>query len=530
MRLPLSSITALARAGAIDRAWAAFEDGNYQLALDDPSALAVKGRLLKDLAHCAPLNDRAAKLAEAASAYLAADAESPQPYLLINAAACHMLAGQVGLAHTEALDVLERLRPSVAVNETPYWRSATLAEANLILGNVREADAWLGEAIALDPTGYDDRAVTLRQFSRLIAAHGGDATWLDKHRPPKSLHFAGHLGVAADTSAGLRGEVDAILAVEQIGFGYGALAAGADIVIAESLLACGAELNIILPATIPDFQALSVTPYGDDWAVRFETCLAAAASVRIATDVGSDQFEPMATAFAAELAMGSAMFNARQMESRPVQLLVIDEGEGPFGSGALTARDGTTWAQTGQAQRRIITPRSAAVPPSSRKPEGRPDRRLMALLRVDYRGLQGLSDAAYATILDDQIAPFETAMESLSVTPVFMQSVTNGRIFAFANPVSATIFAHDLLALNGDLPITLCGHYGLVHDSGKEVRGAALSLLDDIAAAAVSSVLTVSESYATALQIGGGRCIAVYVGDAHSGPADVQTRLFTLSS
>ncbi len=527
--IPLPQITAMARAGAIEAAWALFEAAGYSKAIDNPAALAVKGRLLKDLAYHAPAADMAALMVDAACAYLAADTLTPEPYLLINAAACHALAGNLALAKAEALVVLARLDPGSRVNETPYWRAATRAEAQLICGNVGEADEQLGAAVAINPAEYDDRAATLRQLGRLIAAAGGDATWLDKHRPPASLHFAGHLGVEPDYSPRLREGVDAVLAIEQVGFGFGALAAGADMIIAESLIARGAELHVVLPATVPDFRAISVTPYGADWTARFEMCLLAAASVRIATDVGADQFEPLATAFAAELAMGSAMLNARQIEGRAVQLLVIDEAGGAYGGGALTARDGATWAQTGQAQHLITAPRSALVPSSSRAREGRPDRRLMALIRVDCGGLESLSDADYASLLDSEIVPFEAAAATLPDQPAIIQPITNGRILAFANPATAASYARGLLALDTKLTIRIAGHYGLIHDHGSVLRGPALSLVDEIIAASVTGVLTVSDAFATALQIGGGTASAVYVGDTNSPAFTVPTRLFTVT-
>src|SRR4051812_48979626 len=47
---PLSTIIALARAGALDHAWYQFSMAGYATRDDDPAALTVKGRLLKDRA------------------------------------------------------------------------------------------------------------------------------------------------------------------------------------------------------------------------------------------------------------------------------------------------------------------------------------------------------------------------------------------------------------------------------------------------------------------------------------------------
>ena len=185
MTTPLPLITARARAGALDRAWTLFREGGYGRTPSDPAALAVKGRLLKDSALRLAQGERIETLGRAAAAYESADHLSPQPYLLINAAACRALAGDRAAALADAETVLARITSGTPINETPYWLAATRAEALLIMGDVAAADAALAEAMALDPDGYDDHASTLRQFGRLVSALGLDGDWLDKHRPPE---------------------------------------------------------------------------------------------------------------------------------------------------------------------------------------------------------------------------------------------------------------------------------------------------------------------------------------------------------
>jgi len=92
-RPSLPAIITAARAGALDQAWVQFEQGGYDRATTDPGALAVKGRLLKDRALCAPPAERSSRFAEAAAAYTAADAIAPQPYTRINIATLSLLAG-----------------------------------------------------------------------------------------------------------------------------------------------------------------------------------------------------------------------------------------------------------------------------------------------------------------------------------------------------------------------------------------------------------------------------------------------------
>lgn len=443
-------------------------------------------------------------LGEAAASYAAADRLAPQPYLRINAAACRALAGEQAAALADAEAVLDQLAAGRGIDETPYWLAATRAEALLIQGEVLGADAALTEAMALDPDGYDDHASTLRQFGRLTEALSLDSAWLDKHRPPVSVHFAGHLGIAPDQSDALRVDVGRVLSETDAGFGYGALAAGSDIVVAEALIARGAALHVVLPAQIDDFEALSVLPYGAEWGARFRTCLAAAQSVHVAADLGAEGYEPLATALAADLAMGAAILNARRLESRAHQLLVIDDGAGPFGGGASTARDGETWAQVGGTQHVLVAPRTAPVTASSGKTEGHASRRLAALLAVSP-------------------TPGETA----SPAPDHVQSCGDTSIMFFSRIADATAHARALAASNERL--CLSGHYGLIIQTERGVAGAALAVLDDVASMALEGTLTVSEDFATALQLCDAGADAQYVGDTPLRIGGSKTRLYTLT-
>ena len=528
MTTPLPLITALARAGALEQASRLFEEGGYFQAHDNPAALAVKGRLLKDraLAVRDAGGERGALLAEAASAYAAADALEPQPYLLINVATLAFLGDDTAQARSVAGEVLERLEaPGLA--ETPYWIAATRAEALLLRGNVDAANDALTNAIRLNPDGWSDHASTLRQLSLICTAGGIDSGWLDVHRPRPSLHFAGHLGISPDNSADLADEVATVLTEERIGFGYGALAAGADIIIAEALIAKGAALHVILPTSLEAFILQSVTPYSDAWLPRFEACIAAAASMRCVSAVAGE-YEPLATALAGDVAMGMARRNAAMLQSHSLQLLIVDEGEGDYGNGSSTARDGVVWMRTGAAQRKITWPRTGAVVPSSEKREGRADRRLMALLHVRFDGLDVCQEAAFAYALDEGIKAFWGEAKALS--PIINQPHGNARIFGFVSIAAATNFAAALRRTDPGLgyPLTIAGHYGLVHLIGGEVSGPALSVLIAVARATMAGSITVGDEFAAALQLGRGDFQTQLIGECQA-PGRAATALYGLA-
>jgi hypothetical protein len=498
-------IVTTARAGSHRHAWDLFVGGGHAARADDPAALAVKGRLLKDRAIGLPASEQPAAFAEAAAAYAGADALAPQAWTRINCATLTLLAGDVPRAQAEARELLAWLAGADDIAETPYYLAATRAEAHLLLGDVAAAERALAEAVAANPEGWEDQASTLRQFA-LIATQGGfDTAWLDAYRPPRALHYAGHLGVAAQGSEALGRQVAELIAQEHVGAGFGALAAGADIVIAETLLAHGAELNVILPDSLDNFIAQSVAPFGEEWLPRFDACLEAAATVRCLTQLGGG-FQPLGSQLAASVAMGAAMLHARRFETRAVQVIIIDEGAGPFGNGRESARSARTWQGAGLASHVLRWPRNASVLASGARtePEGRADLRLAALLHVGFDGMDALDDAGFARAVDTVLAPLRGALRDLAVQPDRVLPAGNGRIAAFSDPQAAWAWARALLALPpGPMPLRLAGHYGIAHwlEEPPALVGRALAELEQIARVAMPGVLTVSETFADALQL-----------------------------
>jgi hypothetical protein len=359
---PLSLIIAYARAGATGVAWKRFEAAGYDRMTDDPTALAVMGRLLKDRALAGRSAERGRLFGEAAAAYRRAATLAGSTYPLINAASLSLLAGERKQSHELARQVLDRIDADPDEPETPYYRAATRAEALLLLDREEKARAAFAEAIALAPRAWEDHASTLRQFALILAAQGRDSAWLDVHRPPRSLHFGGHMSF--DPRVVRREHLDekiaAVLEEEDIGFGFGALAAGADIIIAEALLARGAELHPVLPGGVEAFAAVSVDPFGKTWRKRFDAVLVKAEPVRPVRPLGAPP-DPTMIGLADEIAMGAALMNGRRLESSAVQLLVLDSlADGPNGA---SGRSRDIWAEGGWRQRVLTAPRETRHAP-----------------------------------------------------------------------------------------------------------------------------------------------------------------------
>ena len=315
-------ILALARSGAASRAWAAFVAAGLDQVAGNPATLTLKGRLLKDRARKATGDVSARLYLQSAKAYADAAALRPDSYPLINAATMSLFAGQPSHMALLAQKVLTMLDTGMGLGETPYWHEATRAEALLLLDRKADAQAALNRAIIAAPQAWEDRAATLRQFRQIAEFRNQDSGWLSNYAPPASLYFKGMIGVAADDMRGGEMAHEAVTNANA-GFGYGALAAGADILIAEALIDVGAELHLILPVFSSAFRAQSVAPYGKAWLPRFDRLFEQAASVTVAAT--GDRLTEAAIGFAAQVAKGAAMENAGRLEGRTIGLELNDQ-------------------------------------------------------------------------------------------------------------------------------------------------------------------------------------------------------------
>ncbi len=178
------------------------------------------------------------------------------------------------------------------------------------------------------------------------------------------------------------------------GFAYGSLASGADIIWAEALLARDCELHVVLPFAREEFVASSVAPSGPNWVKRFQRCLAAATTVRFATD---DAFlgDDVLFRYASEFAMGLALLRARYLDAEIRQLAVWD-GE-PGGGAAGTAIDVATWRRRG-GDVTVISPRGRASVTLDAAAQGESHaasgtgRTVRAIVFGDFQGFSKLTD------------------------------------------------------------------------------------------------------------------------------------------
>ena len=382
---------ALARMGDTERALALFRANGLDRS-EDPHKRALGARLLKDRGIETGSHE---ELTAAYRAYRQIFAESgdTDSYPAINAASLALLTGQVEDARALASQILGL--PAVA-EPSDYYCAATRAEALLIEHDPEAAAEALRLAVTLPGANSGAQAGTLRQLALVadvagIPSDSRDAL-LALLRPPAAFHYVGHIFMAnEETERRLKERIGAILDERNAAFAFGSAAAGADILVAETVLERGGEVHIVLPCATADFVKQSVEPAGQQWVARFESVLAAASSVGFASEMEFVN-DPSIFAYGAAVAMGLARLRAQHLATHCFQLAIWD---GSPGGEVGTAADVRLWREHGGetvvvepegVDRDYPRPAAGAPPPFPR--------RLASIIFTDYAGYSKLTESA----------------------------------------------------------------------------------------------------------------------------------------
>lgn len=469
-------VLALARMGDTARAMEMFHAHGLDSS-DDPHQKAIGARLLKDRALAARNTDQ---INAAREAYRAIFMGSGDPYPGINAASLALLCGRADEASAIAEELLAL--PAIAA-PADYYAAATRGEALLILGRIEAAAEAFRQAAKLGNGDHGARSSTLRQLTLLADHIGldeiGREELLAPVRPPAVIHYCGHMFAADPGAEGrIAAAIDAMLADRDVGFAYGALASGADILVAEAVLARGGELHVILPFAIEDFIAQSVRPGGESWLPRFEHCLEAATTRTFATEmhyVG----DPGQFGYASRVAMGLATLRAQHLGVDPVQLAIWDgaDSNGPAGTGA----DIAVWRARG-GQTRIIDP--GVVDRDLARPAGHGagdyERALAAILFTDFPGFSKLAESALPAFWNGVMRRIAEVLDRHE-DEVFCRNSWGDALYAVAS--SASSAAQIALELQATLRDFDYRELGLVTGSGMRIGahyGPAYRTLDHV--------------------------------------------------
>ena len=543
------AVLLLARGGATGQARREYLRLGLGEVRDHVDTISLGGRLLKDLAFAATGEARRQLARESAERYGEAYALHRDYYPGINVATMAMLAGDRARSSAVARAVLEGLNAGGAgATGDAYYRAATRAEAYFLLGRLDEAERALAGAIALDPNNYAAHASTLRQLDIICATLQLDRDWLERHSPPPPVTFCGHMFGEATHSpeaiAAVTEKIATAIARLRPCAVFGALAAGADIVIAEAALARGAELHVVLPMSERTFLDRSVASFGAGWVARYQDCKARAATFRVASQ--ENDFDDEAVfAFGSEFAMGLAIRHGEALRTRACQLAVWDgmPGKGVAGTGADVER----WAATKLPQVVIEFPRRAAANASGAAAPGDPAaRRLKAMLFGDVRGFSKLEEADIRPFVEQILAPVAGALRQLPSAPDLVATWGDGIHVVFESIVDAASAALAMQAafaqidiaaarLPPHLALRIGGHFGPVAEltdpflDSPSYYGTHITIAARIEPVAVPGTVYVSEPFAALLALRApGQFRTEYVGQTEMPKKFGTMRLFAL--
>ncbi len=542
------AVLLLARGGATGRALAEYERLGLRGVGDHVDVISLGARLHKDLALAAEGAERRQLAQDSADMYAAAYVVNHDYYPGINTATMALIAGDVARARTVAAEVLDGLAAgSEEGAEDAYYRAASRAEAYFILGRIDEAEQALANALAYDPANYAAHASTLRQLDAICATLKLDSGWLERHSPPPALAYCGHMFDESALESSARGKLKADIesALDRLRpcAVFGALAAGADLMIAEAALARGAELHVVLPMQEDVFLAASVTPFGAAWVGRYEACKARAATFRLASQ-DTTSGDDTAFAFCSEYAMGLAIRHAEVLRTRAWQLAVWD-GKAATGV-AGTAGDVRRWAHTGRPQTVVAFPPRRSTN-GMRNVQGEDTRRrLKGMLFGDVRGFSRLREADISPFVGRIMGPLAAAIRGLAVPPDLAATWGDGIHVVYpsvATAAEAALALQDAFSridlgaagLPSHLALRLGGHFGPVTElmdpflDARTFYGTHITIAARIEPVAVPGTVYVSEPFAALLAIEApGRFSTDYVGQTELPKQFGTMRLFAL--
>ncbi|MBL4869909.1 MAG: adenylate/guanylate cyclase domain-containing protein [Robiginitomaculum sp.] len=504
------TILLMARSGSIHEATKRYKELKLDIETDIDSR-TLQARLLKDTAFASPPELRHAALDAAGRAYERIYIDTQNSYPGINAATLANLNGNSKKAQRIVGDIIDTALSAAADNQDMgYWEHATLAEAYIILGDFNCAKTSIEQAATFKDTSLSDKASTLKQLRKLLEMKGQTFKILRPLRPKPTIHYTGHMIAAPGKNGRIVAENEAelnsriITAIDKIkpGAGFGALASGSDILIAEHLLKIGADLHVVLPFDKDEFVDVSVSSAqgegeatgkvsGETWTTRFHKCMERASSVTYLTNqsyMGDDILFDLG----AKLAMGLSLLHSRHIAGASAQLAIWDKKQSSFPAG--TAVDIKEWERLGHdqhivdvsdlgrthkkvAKAKIENPekkqplQSGVVAPDMNTEKSRAN---VAMLFGDFKGFSKLGDTELLGFANDTLSVIADIIGTDEAQTDFMNTWGDGIFAVWGTPQLA---ARSALALQSaltathehdpdtplHLPIRISLHYGVTH-------------------------------------------------------------------
>ena len=473
--LRYQALLALLNSGATDAAEELYRTWRLDDVADEDLA-SLPGRFAKLRFNEASGDERARHAQRSAGAYARVYKRTLGYYPGINAATMSLFAGNAEAAVELARKLLTELPPP----EEGYYSAATRAEALLLVNDLPAASAAIATAAEQAGGNLMGLASTRRQLIEICRVKGIDPSLLEPLAPPCVIHYCGPMSASGEARgrlpAGSEERVRAAVARElarlRVGIAFGALAAGADLLVAEELLNRGGELFAVLPLSEAEFARVSVAPAGARWVERYRACLARARAVTCVSE-GAHEGDELMFSFGSRVAMGLAALRSRSLSAPLTQLAVENEAE----PGSHTQDSVDHWQSLGLPQVRVPFEPSAGslLRPDPARDEAAGRRRLVAVLFSDLTGFSKLTESQVRAYWSSFMPNIARVLDSAGSRILAKNTWGDALYVVLADAESAAECAMQLqeylrradlasLGLPADLAMRLAVHYGPVFD------------------------------------------------------------------
>jgi predicted DNA-binding protein (UPF0251 family) len=298
---------------------------------------ALHARLLKEEAFRESREaERRSKALASFRSYRALFNQTHNNYPGINAATMALIAGDENASRR----IAQGLIASVDIDVERYWSIATLAEALLICGKRSKALDVLLRARSMIDADAGAKASTIVQLRRLATVIPDDIEPLVEALGQRTVVMvSGHMFRGSEMDGPQQREMEEsikargseIFHEQSVGYVYGALACGSDIILAEAALKLGLEFNVVLPFGTERFVKTSVRigdPLGEagKWEKRFYEILGRANAVTVMeASEPADRDLDSYFFYALRYAAGTALQRATILQTRCELVIVSDQ-------------------------------------------------------------------------------------------------------------------------------------------------------------------------------------------------------------
>jgi class 3 adenylate cyclase len=337
----------------------------------------------------------------------------------VNASTLWALAGDRAHARSLATEVLRLCAGQKPEEpEEEYYLRASEAEAALALGDLPAAETAIRKAGATAGNDFAALAGTRRQLRLLCAAEGIDPAILEPLATPTVAYYLGPSGTAnlpPGREGELREAIDRALAGHRVGFAFGSLSPGAEIVFAEAALARGIELKVVFPFEIEEYRQLVVAPAGPEWVARFDRCLAGASEPVHYATTDSYLGDNGLFLYASRMAMGLALSKATTLDTEARLLAVKDDPSSERGD-RFVEHETEFWGESGFPSDTVATlpPAGPGIPPALGReaPQRVGGRVVKSMLFGDVKGFSKLREVQLPVFAREVLGTFSRVLES----------------------------------------------------------------------------------------------------------------------